>query len=232
MVSDTETESRPGTTVETMASITRKASEGTARRDAVVARILDAVERLLASGRSFTELSVADIASEAGVARSSFYVHFADKTDLLIRVADDATSEVFDHAEQWMESGPRHRQDELVATLERIISHYRRNQHLFEAVLAGTGYDPTIAAFWRARIEGMVSAGRELLDSMVDAGRLDVDPESLSRMIAWSIERTITTHVADHDESTDSTLARTMARALWSMVFGATTPIVAAGTPS
>ncbi|MEU6203817.1 helix-turn-helix domain-containing protein, partial [Micromonospora musae] len=62
-----------------MPSITRRRSGGSDRRLSVEAQILAATERLLAEGESFTELGVQRIAREAGVARSTFYMHFADK---------------------------------------------------------------------------------------------------------------------------------------------------------
>ncbi|MEU6204148.1 helix-turn-helix domain-containing protein, partial [Micromonospora musae] len=62
-----------------MPSITRRRSAAADRRLPVEAQILAATERLLGEGESFTELGVQRIAREAGVARSTFYMHFADK---------------------------------------------------------------------------------------------------------------------------------------------------------
>jgi AcrR family transcriptional regulator len=58
-----------------MPSITRRTRSGAERRAEVESRLLGATVRLLAGGESITELGVQRIAAEAGVARSSFYVH-------------------------------------------------------------------------------------------------------------------------------------------------------------
>ena len=55
-----------------MSSLTVRPSTGAARRDAVEAQVLTAVEELLGAGESYVELSVASIADRAGVARSTF----------------------------------------------------------------------------------------------------------------------------------------------------------------
>ena len=67
-----------------MPSITRKTASGRTRRDAVQAELLDAVERLLEAGESYTSLGVQRICDEAGVARSAFYTNFANKSELLL----------------------------------------------------------------------------------------------------------------------------------------------------
>jgi AcrR family transcriptional regulator len=55
------------------------------RRDQVRARILEIVERRLREGEAFSEISVGRIVAEAGISRTTFYVYFEDKTDLLRR---------------------------------------------------------------------------------------------------------------------------------------------------
>ena len=50
-------------------------------------RLLDATERLMRDGASFTELSVDRLSTEAGISRASFYIYFEDKGQLLRRLA-------------------------------------------------------------------------------------------------------------------------------------------------
>ena len=70
-----------------MASVTRRrGSQDTSRRSSAEDQILAATERLLSDGTGFTDLGVQKIADAAGVARSSFYVIFPDKTALLLRL--------------------------------------------------------------------------------------------------------------------------------------------------
>jgi AcrR family transcriptional regulator len=59
-----------------MASVTRKPQANRQeRREQIERLLLDATERLMADGASFTELSVDRLATEAGISRASFYVY-------------------------------------------------------------------------------------------------------------------------------------------------------------
>src|SRR5689334_4756637 len=79
-----------------MPSVTRRASDGTNRRAVVEAKILKATEQLLVGGASFTGLGVQRLAAEAGIPRSTFYLHFRDKTELLLRLIDTLADGAFD----------------------------------------------------------------------------------------------------------------------------------------
>src|SRR4051794_34010288 len=67
-----------------MPSVTRKSQSSRAeRRDNIRRRLLAVLENLLDKGENFTEVSVERLVSEAGISRSTFYVYFEDKGDLL-----------------------------------------------------------------------------------------------------------------------------------------------------
>ncbi|HWX98568.1 MAG TPA: TetR/AcrR family transcriptional regulator, partial [Mycobacterium sp.] len=46
------------------------------RREQMERRLLDATERLMRDGASFTELSVDRLSTAAGMSRASFYIYF------------------------------------------------------------------------------------------------------------------------------------------------------------
>jgi AcrR family transcriptional regulator len=77
-----------------MPSTTRRQAHDTDRRSVVEGEILAATEQLLRGGSRFTDLGVQRIAAAAGVAWSSFYFSFRDKTDLLIRLAGTLKQQV------------------------------------------------------------------------------------------------------------------------------------------
>jgi AcrR family transcriptional regulator len=109
------------------------------RRASIEADVLLATERLLGQGIRFTELGVQRIAAEAGVARSTFYVHFRDKTDLLVRLTGPMLHDAFEIVGTWeIDGGP----DGLADTLLAVIRFYRERAAVLSAINEVAGYDP------------------------------------------------------------------------------------------
>src|SRR5271169_3221789 len=79
------------------------------RREQMERRLLDATERLMRDGASYTELSVDRLSTEAGISRASFYIYFEDKGHLLRRLAGQVFADLADTGERWWSVG--HRRD-------------------------------------------------------------------------------------------------------------------------
>src|SRR5215213_1715600 len=108
-----------------MPSVTRKSQSSRAeRRDEIRRRLLAVVENLLDKGENFTEVSVERLVSEAGISRSTFYVYFEDKGDLLLGWFNDITAELANAAGAWWSSGPdsTHRSEEHTSELQSLTN--------------------------------------------------------------------------------------------------------------
>jgi AcrR family transcriptional regulator len=147
-----------------MPSVTRRQATPT-RRSGAELRLVEATERLLGEGTSFIALSVEQLCSEAGIARSTFYVHFRDKGDLVIRVAARMLEQLSDASAAWWAEGTD--RDELLAATRRLVDVYARHRAVFAALTETAAYDPEL----RAVQEGMVDAHAEPLARMIEAGR-------------------------------------------------------------
>ncbi|EHN11609.1 Transcriptional regulator TetR family [Patulibacter medicamentivorans] len=205
-----------------MASVTRKSKTGRARRGTVERLVYDAVERLLADGTPYTALGIQRIADEAGVARSSFYLHFADKTDLLIRLGESSTEELFGVAERWLAEGADATPDSLRRAVAEVIEQRRRHAGALAALDEVAAYDDGVASFWKTRIERFAALVERRLVEARDGGLLDpsVDPRTTSRWIAWGTERTVAQHVDSDPGDGDAALAETLTRAIWHAMGG------------
>src|ERR1700759_4896490 len=101
-----------------MPSVTRKPQGGRGlareqRREQMERRLLDATERLMRDGASFTELSVDRLSTEAGISRASFYIYFEDKGHLLRRLPGPAFAEPAENAERWWRVAWRRNPDDV-----------------------------------------------------------------------------------------------------------------------
>jgi AcrR family transcriptional regulator len=204
-----------------MPSITRR-HQGPDRRAEVEAQILAAAERLLAAGASFTELGVKQIADEAGIARSTFYVHFRDKSDLLVRLAGDTRRRAFVAENDWRpQNGGL---AGLIEGFEAVIAVYREHAAVVAAVHEVGAYDPVVREFWEREVDGFAERMRQILVEEQRAGRIaaDMDPRLAAQVLAWSGERVVARHVTHHDRSEDSALARELAMQRWYGVYART----------
>jgi AcrR family transcriptional regulator len=200
-----------------MPSITRRRPREPDRRAAVEAQVLAATKRLLTSGAGFTELGVQQIAAEAGVARSTFYLYFRDKSDLLIHLAGDLKEQVFTLVADWRPTGPTGGPDALAAAYANILRFYRGNVAVLTAVNEAAAYDPVIRDFWDGQLARFAEVVAARLSEEQGAGRLGagLDPVAAARVIVWGGERVIARHVALDDGSGDAALARELALQQW-----------------
>ena len=197
-----------------MASTTRRASAGADRRAVVEAQVLAATERLLAAGARFTELGVQRIAAEAGVARSTFYLHFRDKTELLLRLTSTLASEAFALIGA---APPEMGSDGVVQAMTEVVRYYRKRRHLLVAVLEVTAYDPVAHAAWEAELQSFIELAAQWLRAEQAAERTapDLEPVTASRVFVWGGIQVIANQVLTGDETQDDAVAREVALLQW-----------------
>ena len=120
-------------------------------------RLLDATERLMSEGASFTELSVDRLSTEAGMSRASFYIYFEDKGHLLRRLAARCRRSRR-RRERWWSVAWRHDPDDVRAAMAGIIASYRRHQPVLVALNEMAAYDPSVAATYRELLDRDLTA--------------------------------------------------------------------------
>ncbi|MEV4539161.1 TetR/AcrR family transcriptional regulator [Asanoa sp. NPDC049518] len=201
-----------------MASITRRRAPKVSRPASAEAEILAATRRILTGGASFTDLGVRQISTEAGVARSTFYAHFRDKTDLLLRLASDMLATSFDVASAWE---PTDGVDKLAEDFLRILGIYREHAAVLRAVGEVTTYDQTVRDFWSQGLTRFTDRTVAALRAEQVAGRTpaDVDLVSAARVIVVGGERAIFDHITSAPAGEDAAFARELARTWWYGVY-------------
>jgi AcrR family transcriptional regulator len=198
-----------------MASITRRQSTGMNRRAAVEEKILEATERLLRNGESFTELGVQRLAAEAGIARSTFYLHFRDKSELLLRLIKPLVDPIFDFVDE--ESHPSRGLDGMVKGMLFDLRYYRERRHLLAAVVEVAAYDPVVREYWDGQLQRFIDRAEGWLRAEQDAGSApsDIDPPTAARVIVWGGFQAVANQVLTGPEEQDEVVAREIAKLEW-----------------
>ena len=94
------------------------------------------------NGANFTELGVQQISTEAGVARSTFYAHFRDKVDLVLKLATELVTASFDITVHVGADG-RRSTGSRTAFL-RVLQVYREHAGVVRAIAEVASYDATV----------------------------------------------------------------------------------------
>ena len=186
----------------------------------MVEAVRAAVERLTADGTSFTELRVERIAKEAGIARSTFYLRFQDKTTLLCTLATAVGHDVFAEVDDWLAAGGSGEDAlaRLSATTATILTRWRNNRAVLLAVREVAAYSPEVRQVWDTALTRLAKAGGRRLrqDQQKDrtpAGSAERTSEIAAVMILESVARHLRIAPA-HD---DAEFSATLARAIWAV---------------
>lgn len=192
---------------------TVQAQTGRRRRQATTNDVLDATRRLLAAGTPVANLSVDRIVSEAGIARATFYLHFADKQALIARLAQDEIA--------WREqigaealADPDLPRAGLDAMLLEIVSRWYADRAVLSAIIELAEYDEHIHQIWiSAMREVATKAATQFHARWTAANESAADPDTIAEIFTWMFERCCHQMVATRADI--DRVAGSMAEIIW-----------------
>jgi AcrR family transcriptional regulator len=183
-------------------------------------RVLPAVERLLGHA-TYAEISVEQIAEEAGISRSSFYNYFEDKGDLLRVLTEDVVGELIEAARAWWDLPASASKAEVRAALSGLVDVYRRHELLMAAVVETTTYDDRV----RERFGAMMRTAADGVATHIRAGQKDgvvhpdLDAERVAAWLTWMTERGLLTLVAGSDAAAGTRLLDALTEIVWNTLY-------------
>jgi AcrR family transcriptional regulator len=173
----------------TASPVAHREGPSTPKRAQIQAAVLAATEKLLAEGSSYAELNVERIANAAGISRTAFYFYFADKRDLLMRLATDVTEQLYAQADIWF-SGDGDAEDEMREALTRILVLYREHGVLIRAIVEVSTYEEDIATFWRGLLNRFVDATQRRIEAAGGDRPHPPPARATAFALTWMVERT------------------------------------------
>ena len=205
-----------------MPSVTRKPqAKRQERRQQIERDLLDATDRLMADGASFTELSVDRLATEAGISRASFYIYFEDKGHLLRRLATQVFGELAEAAGRWWQVAGRRDPSDVHAAMSGIIASYRRHQPVLVALNEMAGYDAAVRDTYGELLAGITDqVARVITEGQADGSiRRALPVAATASSLTWMVERSCHQNLPSQPPSYDAELATALTEIVWGALY-------------
>lgn len=189
--------------------------------EAAVSEILQAAEELLAE-RPFRELSVDEVMARTTLSRSSFYVYFRDRYDLLLRLVGEIGDELQAMADRWL-AGRGDRRANMFEALAGVTAVYARHGLVMRAIADAAGSDPLVESVYDDLLNRFVDANAEHIAEEQAAGQVgELDPGETARALVWMTERYLVRSLGTvPPRQTEETVAKTL-NTIWARaVYGA-----------
>ena len=172
---------------------TSRSRQGRAYGRAEVEALLhDALATLTGDGTPFRDLSVERLCTAAGIARSTFYLYFRDRTAMLQALAATALLRLYDAQRAWLHRGADVAPTDVRDGMRALVAVYRDDQVVMRAVAEASEYDRAIREAYLAGVQDYVAAVERLIRAGKRTGRFrDVHPAGTAAALAWMTERTV-----------------------------------------
>ena len=196
------------------------AAKAEPRRSELTRRaILDAALEFLWS-RPFRDLTIAELMSDVGIARQTFYRYFADLHDLMENLLRELQEEFQGVAGSWLaaEGDPVPKLAEALAGVVRVS--YRRGP-LIRAVVEAAPLDDRLDRAWNDFVKVFDDAATARIEMDQAAGRV---PDFDARLIAVALNRmdigTLVHHFGRRPRSRPGPVCESLARVWISTIYG------------
>jgi TetR/AcrR family transcriptional regulator, ethionamide resistance regulator len=209
------------TRIKPMGSITRtKRTVRTDQRAKVTAQLMEATERLIAEGSSFTELSVEKLSQEAGIARSTYYMHFKDKGELIQALTRNITGELMQATQRWWSVAAEATRPQLQRAMLETLKIYRRHQAVFGSLAETASYDPEVSRAFDGLLKVMASHSLDAIRTGQRSGtiRKEVTEASFTALV-WMTERIAYRRVRNGSDKDLREAAAIVTDVIWQVLY-------------
>ncbi len=141
--------------------------------------ILDTAERLLQT-RSLDDIAVDELASGAGISRSTFYFHFASREAVLHALAGGILDALYESASSWLRRGSEPPEDSIRRALGASLALWRKHGAVLRAAVRARDTDPLMREFWAGVARRFVDATASQIDIEREAGVAPPGPDAKS----------------------------------------------------
>jgi AcrR family transcriptional regulator len=153
------------------------------RSEATRARLLQAARDVF-ERRGYAAASVSDVVAAAGVARGTFYVHFATKREVFVAVVHDVRADLVAGQMRPL-TGSRTVGDAIRNGIEQYLRAYRTSARMINLIEEVSISDASVRAAWNETREALQVNTRHALERLKERGLADYDGDV--RIVALAI---------------------------------------------
>lgn len=187
--------------------------------------LLRAAKRLIDQGENFNTMRVEDLCRATGIARSTFYVYFDDKNDLVQTLIRELMQNYYTMAENWWELAGTASLDEMQQNLEIFCQHVVNERSIELIIDHSCSANDNIAREREKFIEELTHRAQQAIMKSQENGFVSasVTPETIDcllSMVNGTINKRLTTR-SQHDIKRYS---KAMAETIFAVLHQQSTP--------
>lgn len=199
----------------------KKAERFERKRGDMNARALAALERLLAGGGSYQDVTIGTLVAELGISRATLYAYYEDKNDVLRVLAEDVLHTLLQTADGWLGRTEPLTEADLRDTLSATLAVYVQHATVLLAIAEVASYDEAM----RNRYEAMLREADAALEQHMRLGqkRGFVDPGLQAKPVGTWLTRMIETgmlrFLAPRPDAELDTYVTAITRVVWNVLY-------------
>lgn len=148
-----------------------RAKYATGKRPSIESRLLPAMERLLARGQRLSSVSVEQLMEEAGMARASFYKHFKDRGELVVRLVQVLEQEFAASTGTWLSDAQNAYPKDMEAALSGMVDVFNKHHAIVTAIEDLAPHDAAVSKAWESLMISLSQRARNSLATVKKKGR-------------------------------------------------------------
>ena len=191
------------------------------RRSMLSRHLVGVVDQLVRDGISYADLSVEAIITAGGISRSTFYVYFADKGDLLVAMAQDVIGDLVAAGTSWWELPAGAIRDDLRTALRAPLDTYRKHRTILATVTETASYDARVREQQQHLIDQVVSALTNYITDAQRSGTVEasLDASRTAQWMVWMFERGLYQLVGGADDDETERLLDALTDIVWRVIY-------------
>jgi AcrR family transcriptional regulator len=195
------------------------------RRKELSLHFLQVLESVLRTER-YADLKVEEVIVAGGIARSTFYVYFADKGELLCAMADEVLDQIFSVGRSWWDFPDGGGRAELRQALLAPINAYLEHAAILGAVAESASQDERVRARQTRLIDELARDLAAHIHRAQDNGSAcpELDPERTAKWMLWIFDRALYELVADADQAETEKQLDAVTMIIWRTVYAGYRP--------